>query len=374
MRMLLSILLSFLVLTPAWAQAPAPPAIQGRAWLLVDTQSGRALTENNADMRVEPASLTKLMTAYLVFSALRDGQLRLDQALSVSERAWRAEGSRMFLDPKRKATVDEMLHGMIIQSGNDASIALAEAVAGSEPDFAIRMNQQAARLGMKSSHFVNATGLPHPEHYSTARDLYRLAASLIREFPQFYKYYAIKEYRYNGITQPNRNRLLWTDPHVDGVKTGHTESAGYCLIASATRDQRRLLSVVLGAQSDAGRALESQKLLNYGFQHFETVRLFAANQTVSQMRIYRGTESQLKAGFLSDLAITVPRGQAERVKAEIVTKQPMLAPVSRGQQIGSLRLTLDGKPFADYPLRALHAVPTAGLLGRMWDGLLLMFE
>jgi D-alanyl-D-alanine carboxypeptidase (penicillin-binding protein 5/6) len=280
----------------------------------------------------------------------------------------------MFLDPRRPATVEEMLHGMIIQSGNDASLALAEAVGGDEAGFVERMNDAAKRLGMKSSHFVNATGLPHPEHYSTARDLYRLADRLIRDFPQFYKLYAIKEYRYNGITQPNRNRLLWIDPHVDGVKTGHTERAGYCLIASATRDQRRLVSVVLGARSDSGRALESQKLLNHGFQHYETVRLFSANQVVSRLRIYRGTESELQAGFPRDLYITVPRGDASRVKADIVTRQPMLAPVTQGQAIGTLRLSLDGASIGDYPLRALRPVPTAGWLGRLWDSLLLLFK
>lgn len=376
MRILVLLLLSIFVGGIARAQTavPPPPAIEAQAWLLVDNQSGRVLAENKADERVEPASLTKLMTAYLVFSALRDGHLSLEQALPVSERAWRAEGSRMFLDPRRKATVDEMLHGMIVQSGNDASIALAEAVAGNETDFATRMNVQADRLGMKSTHFVNATGLPHQEHFTTARDLYRLVRGLIREFPQYYKLYSLKEYTYNKITQPNRNRLLWSDPNVDGVKTGHTDSAGYCLIASATREQRRLISVVLGARSDVSRARESQRLLNYGFQYFETVRLFAASQPVTKLRIYRGTESELKAGFLGDLSITVPRGQADRVKAQIVTQQPMLAPVSKGQEIGTLRLTLDGKPLGDYPLRALHPVPTAGLLGRLWDGLLLMFE
>jgi D-alanyl-D-alanine carboxypeptidase (penicillin-binding protein 5/6) len=374
MRALLFVLLTVLIPAPVWAATPPAPALEARAWLLVDSLSGRALAERNADSRVEPASLTKLMTAYLVFNALRDGHLSLDQTVPVSERAWAAEGSRMFLDPRRPATVEEMLHGMIIQSGNDASLALAEAVGGDEAGFVERMNDAAKRLGMKSSHFVNATGLPHPEHYSTARDLYRLADRLIRDFPQFYKLYAIKEYRYNGITQPNRNRLLWIDPHVDGVKTGHTERAGYCLIASATRDQRRLVSVVLGARSDSGRALESQKLLNHGFQHYETVRLFSANQVVSRLRIYRGTESELQAGFPRDLYITVPRGDASRVKADIVTRQPMLAPITQGQAIGTLRLSLDGASIGDYPLRALRPVPTAGWLGRLWDSLLLLFK
>lgn len=373
----LSGLLALLILLPAAASTlpvPPPPSIDARAWLLTDMLSGQSLAERDPDARVEPASLTKLMTAYLAFVALKEGRLSLDQTLPVSERAWKAEGSRMFLDPRRPAKVEELLKGMIVQSGNDACVVLAEGIAGSEEGFAAMMNAMARKLGMTNTHYMNSTGLPHPQHYSTARDLARLAAALIREHPRFYQYYALREYTYNGITQPNRNRLLWMDPNVDGVKTGHTESAGYCLIASARRGERRLLSVVLGARSDSARAMESQKLLNYGFQFHETVRLYKGNQPVVRLRVFKGKQSELAAGFTGDFHVTLPRGAAQRVKAELHTKQPMLAPISRGQQVGSLRLTLDGRPIGDYPLRALENVGVAGLLGRAWDSILLMFE
>ena len=369
-------LLALSTLLPARAALPMapPPQIEARAWLLLDSASGLALAEKNADTRVEPASLTKLMTAYLAFSALREGRIKRDQALPVSEKAWRAEGSRMFLDPKRPARVDDLLKGMIVQSGNDACIVLAEAIAGSEESFAHLMNQTARKLGMSNSHFVNATGLPHPQHLTTARDLAKLATALIREFPEDYKVYAMKEFAYNGISQPNRNRLLFMDPSVDGVKTGHTDSAGYCLIASARRDQRRLLSVVLGTGSDSARAMESQKLLNYGFQFFETVRLYPANQAVSNLRIYKGKGSEVKAGFTSDFHVTVPRGTAKAIQAQLITQQPLLAPVKRGQPLGTLRLTVEGKPVGDYPLLALEDVAVSGILGRGWDNILLMFK
>jgi len=361
---------------PVRAALPLPPApqIDARAWLLIDTASGLPLAEKNADAAVEPASLTKLMTAYLVFSAIKEGRLALEQTLPVSEKAWKAEGSRMFLDPKKPAKVDDLLKGVIVQSGNDACIVLAEAIAGSEEGFAAMMNEQARRLGLTGTHYLNATGLPHPQHVTTARDLARLSSALIRAFPEFYKLYSLKEYRYNGITQPNRNRLLFIDPTVDGVKTGHTKGAGYCLIASAKRDRRRLLSVVLGTQSDAARAMESQKLLNYGFQFFETVRLYPANQAVATLRLYKGDKSDAHAGFVSDFYVTVPRGTAGHIQAQIISRQPLLAPLRRGQRIATLRLSIDGSLLADYPLVALENVAVAGLLGRTWDNLLLMFK
>lgn len=353
---------------------PPSPQLEARAWLLTDLLSGQVLAEKAPDARVEPASLTKLMTAYLAFAAIKEGRIKPDQTLPVSEKAWRAEGSRMFLDPRRPAKVDDLLKGMIVQSGNDASIVLAEAIAGSEEGFAAMMNQMAKRLGMHNTHFVNATGLPHPQHYSTARDLTRLAAAIIRDYPDYYRYYAIKEFTYNGITQPNRNRLIWLDPNVDGVKTGHTQSAGYCLISSAKRGERRLLAVVLGARSEKARVIESQKLLNYGFQSFETVRLYQANQPVTHIKLYKGRRGEVGAGFAHDLYVTVPRGAGNRVQAQLITRQPMLAPVARGQQLGTVRLTVDGRPLGDYPLRALDDVAVAGLLGRAWDGLLLWFQ
>ncbi len=353
---------------------PPPPQLDARAWLLTDLLSGQALAEKAPDARVEPASLTKLMTAYLAFAAIKEGRLKPDQTLPVSERAWRAEGSRMFVDPRRPAKVDDLLKGMIVQSGNDASIVLAEAIAGSEEGFAAMMNQMAKRLGMHNTHFVNATGLPHPQHYTTARDLTRLAAALIRDYPGYYGYYAMKAFTYNGITQPNRNRLLWLDPYVDGVKTGHTESAGYCLVSSAKRGERRLIAVVLGARSESARAMESQKLLNYGFQSFETVRLYKANQPVTRLKLYKGREAEVGAGFTHDMYVTVPRGAGKRVQAQLITRQPMLAPVSRGQQLGTVRLSVDGSHLGDYPLRALDDVAVAGLIGRAWDSLLLWFQ
>jgi D-alanyl-D-alanine carboxypeptidase (penicillin-binding protein 5/6) len=372
--LLFASLLVALVAHASVLPVPPPPQLDARAWLLTDLLSGQVLAEKSPDSRVEPASLTKLMTAYLAFAALKEGRIKPEQTLPVSEKAWRAEGSRMFLDPRRPAKVDELLKGMIVQSGNDASIVLAEAIGGSEEGFAAMMNQMAKRLGMQNTHFVNATGLPHPQHYTTARDLTRLAAALIRDFPGYYGYYAMKEYTYNGITQPNRNRLLWLDPYVDGVKTGHTQSAGYCLVSSAKRGERRLIAVVLGARSENARAVESQRLLNYGFQAFETVRLYKANQPVTRLKLYKGREAEVGAGFAHDLYVTVPRGAGSRVQAQLVTRQPMIAPVSRGQPLGSVRLSVDGRPLGEYPLRALNDVAVAGLLGRAWDGLLLWFQ
>lgn len=367
-------ILAWMASVVAMATEVAPPAIEAHNWLLIDMQSGLSLTEQNADQRAEPASLTKLMTSFVVHGAIRDGRLKPDQEVSVSEAAWRAEGSRMFLPLKQPAKVSDLLLGMIVQSGNDATIALAEAVAGSEAAFVEQMNATAKRLGMTQTHFANATGLPHPEHYSSARDLARLAQALIRTYPGEYKQYALKHFTYNRITQANRNRLLWLDPHVDGVKTGHTDSAGYCLIASAQRDGRRLLSVVMGTQSDNARALMSQRLLNWGFQSFENVKLYAADQPVKALRAWRGTDNEVRAGFRGDLFVTVPRGSAGKVSARISYKEPLLAPVALGQRVGTLHVAVEGRPLADYPLAALNAVETAGLFKRGLDNMLLMFQ
>jgi D-alanyl-D-alanine carboxypeptidase (penicillin-binding protein 5/6) len=378
MRLILIFLLSAIpaALSAQHAAYPAPPApaIAGKAYLLVDFHSGQALVAHNPQQRVEPASLTKLMTAYLAFTALKQKRIRPDQAVPVSEFAWRAVGSRMFIEPRKAVTVDELVRGMIIQSGNDACIALAEAIAGTEEAFAEMMNREAQRLGLRNTHFVNATGLPHPQHYSTAQDLATLAAAVIRDFPEYFPLYSQKEYRYNNITQANRNRLLWTDPTVDGLKTGYTENAGYCLITTARRGERRLVSVVLGAASEAARAAESQKLLNHGFQSYEGVRLYSGSQPVATLEVYKGSANSVKAGFQADLHLTVPRGGAEKLKAVVDSVQPLLAPISVGQNVGTLRLTLDGKPFRDIPVVALESVPVAGILGRGWDALRLLFR
>jgi len=351
-----------------------PPQLAAKAWLLLDMQSGQSLVEHNADQRIEPASLTKLMSAYLTFSALRQERIKLTDTVPVSEKAWKAEGSRMFIEPNKPVTVAELLRGMIVQSGNDATMALAEAVGGSETGFVAMMNKEAQRLGMSNTHFVNATGLPDPQHYTTARDLARLAAAIVRDFPDYYALYSIKEYTYNGITQANRNRLLWTDPTVDGMKTGHTQGAGYCLIASSHRGTRRLLSVVLGTNSDAVRAMESQRLLNYGFQFFDSVRLYAKNQTVVNLKVWKGASNTIKAGFRRDIYLSLPRSQAKDIKASLTTRQPLLAPLVAGQQVGTVTLTLNNKPLAQYPLLALESVGVANMFGRAWDSLRLIFK
>jgi len=356
------------------AAAVPPPAVAAKAYLLVDVLSGQTLVAQNADEPREPASLTKLMTAYLVFRALKNRELVPSQMVTVSEKAWRAEGSRMFIDPKKAVSVDELLRGEIVQSGNDAAIALAEAVAGSEEAFVEHMNREAARLGMKNTRFVNATGLPSPQQASTAADLARVAAALIRDFPEYYPLYALKEYRYNNITQPNRNRLLWTDPFVDGVKTGYTDAAGYCLIASAKRGPRRLLSVVLGAGSDAARASESQKLLNYGFQFYDTVQLYQNGQAVSTLRVWKGAANSVPAGFVADQYVTLPKGQAQKLKLTMEAAEPLLAPVTHGQRVGAVKVTLEGKPLGEFPLLALDDVAPASFFGRIWDTVRLWFK
>jgi D-alanyl-D-alanine carboxypeptidase (penicillin-binding protein 5/6) len=351
---------------------PSPPAIDARAWLLVDFQSGQPLAAHGANERIEPASLTKLMTAYLTFTAIHRKTLSPEQVVPVSERAWRAEGSRMFIEPRKPVTVNELIRGMIVQSGNDACIALAEAVAGSEEAFARMMNQKARELGMHNTNFVNSTGLSNPQHYSTASDLALLAAAVVRDFPDFYPLYSTREFRYNNISQSNRNRLLWTDPTVDGMKTGLTEGAGYCLIASARRGERRLISVVLGARSDAARAAESQKLLNYGFQAYDTVRFYEKNQAVATLQVWKGGANSVKAGLARELYLSLPRGRADQLKASIESIQPLLAPIASGQQVGTMKLALDGKPLRELPVVALESVPLAGIFGRAWDSLRLM--
>jgi serine-type D-Ala-D-Ala carboxypeptidase (penicillin-binding protein 5/6) len=360
------------------AQTPAPvvqvPPIAARSWLLLDYRTGRVIASRGADERVEPASLTKLMTAYVVFGALKEDLLASSQALPVSLKAWKMPGSRMFVGPDKTVTVDELLHGMIIQSGNDATVALAEGVAGSEESFVQRMNDQAARLGLTHTHFANATGLADPHHYSTAGDLALLALALIRDFPEYFPMYAIKEYTYNGIAQRNRNELLFRDPFVDGIKTGYTETAGYCLVATAQRDGRRLLAVVTGTASETARAMEAQKLLNYGFQYTETLKLYAGGETVAELPVWKGSERSLRAGFTEDLFVSLPKGQRALLKAQIESLQPLIAPVSPQQPVGVLRLTFDDKPYGEYTVVALEPVGVANIFMRAWDSLRLMFQ
>ena len=372
-RFLLFLILVFPAI--ALAQMPQAPQVTGRAWVIADFSSGQILASEKPDERFEPASLTKLMTAYVVFAALKEKKLTLEQQVSVSERAWRAPGSRMFIEPRKPVGVDELIRGMIVQSGNDACIALAEQLAGSEEAFAAMMNREAERLGMKNTRFMNASGLPSPQHFSTARDLYLLATALVRDFPEQYaQYYSQREYRYNGITQVNRNRLLWLDNTVDGMKTGFTEAAGYCLVASSKRGPRRILSVLLGSTSESMRAQESQKLLNWGFQAFDAVRLYSGNAPVKEIEVWKGARATLKAGFRDDLVVTIPKGQGEKLKAELLSHSPLVAPVAAGARVGNLRVTLDGKPLGEYPVVALEEVGAGGIFVRAWDTLRLWFK
>lgn len=357
------------------AQIAPPPDLAVNAYLLKDFNSGHIIATKNGNMRVEPASLTKIMTAYLSFKALKNGHLQLTQTLPVSEIAWKVEGSKMFIEPNKPVTVDELLHGMIIQSGNDASIALAEGIASTEEQFAGMMNKEAQRLGMKNTHYMNATGLPDAQHYTTAEDLSTLATALIRDFPAEYKrLYSVKEYTYNNIKQPNRNRLLWLDPFVDGMKTGHTESAGYCLISSAKRDTTRRISVVLGAPTDAARATESQKLLNYGFQFFDSTLVYKQGQTISQLKIWKGSENQLASTVANDLYLTLPKGEYANVKALVSSTQPLIAPIKKGQVIGKVKFTLNGKIIDERALVAAKSIDAAGILGRAWDSIKLLIQ
>ncbi|MEB2320397.1 MAG: D-alanyl-D-alanine carboxypeptidase [Pseudomonadota bacterium] len=353
----------------------SPPEIAGKAWILVDMSTGQVLAEHNADERFEPASLTKVMTAYVVFRALTEKRIDPEQRPPVSERAYKAIGSRTFVEPASPARIEDLLRGMIVQSGNDASIILAEAVAGTEEGFAQIMNQTAERMGMTNTQFRNSTGLPAPEHYSTARDLATSAMNLIRDFPEYYPLYSEKSFTYNNIKQGNRNRLLYVDPTVDGMKTGYTEAAGYCLISSAIRPQpgtsiqRRLLSVVLGTASMAARAIESQKLLNYGFQNFDAVEVYATNQAAGSYTVWKGNANVVTGGFEDAVRVSVPKGQAKKVQAEIEHIQPLVAPIVKGQRIGTLRVRYDGELLAERPLLANEDVAAAGILGRLWDSL-----
>ncbi|HEX4984455.1 MAG TPA: D-alanyl-D-alanine carboxypeptidase family protein [Burkholderiales bacterium] len=362
-------------LTIAQAQGGvAPPQLSSRSWLLLDYQSRQVLAAHNPGERVEPASLTKLMTAYVVFDALRQKQLTLAQAFTASERAWRAPGSRMFLKPGENVTVEDLLSGLIVQSGNDAAITLAEGTAGSEEAFVEAMNREAARMGMKGTHFANATGLPHPQHYTTATDLATLSRAIIEEFPQYFPLYKMREFRHNGITQYNRNQLLGRDPYVDGLKTGYTESAGFCMVASAQRRDRRVIAVVLNAGSENGRAADAQKLLNYGFEGFDTFKLYAGGQPIHELPVWKGNSKALQAGLAEDFFVSLPHGFSDRLKATMESMQPLMAPIRAGDKVGTLRLTFDGKFFADKTVVALETVGIANVFVRSWDSLRLLYR
>ncbi len=361
-------------LTVAAAPVPAPPSVAGSGHLLIDFDSGQVLAENNAEQRLEPASLTKIMTAYVVMKEIQAGQVTLQDQVLVSKKAWRTPGSRMFIEVGKKIPLEDLLKGMIIQSGNDASVALAEHIAGSEETFANLMNDHARRLGMENTHFVNSTGLPDEQHYTTPRDIARVTRATIREFPDFYPWYAIKEYTFNDIKQHNRNKLLWRDDAVDGVKTGHTEAAGYCLVASAKKDGMRLISVVMGTHSEDARAKESQSLLNYGFRFYETHRLYGAGESLATTRVWKGSQEQLRLGLTQDLYITIPRGQYKNLNAGMRIEPKILAPVAPGQTLGQVTIALSGETLAEADLVALDPIDEGGLMQIAKDTVLLWLE
>ncbi len=381
MKKLLLVMLALVCLS-ASAQAPQAPEIAARSYLLMDVTADQILTQKDIDTPVEPASLTKLMTAYLVFDALRNKKIDLKQTFPVSERAWKMPGSRMFIDPKMMVPAEDLIKGMIVQSGNDATVALAEGVGGSVERFVQLMNDQAKVLGMKSTGYKNPEGLTEPGHTTTARDLSVLATRLMRDFPDYVAYYALKKYRYPGTpptNDSNRNLLLFRDPTVDGLKTGHTDAAGYCLIATAHRDvsgvgNRRLLSVVLGAASENIRANESQKLLNWGYTAFEAVKLFDANQAVVSPAVWKGKASNVALGQGRAIVVAVPAGTGAKLSTEVVRTEPLLAPIAKGQQVGVLKISGAGQLVAEVPLLALQAVEQAGVLGRAWDALRLWIK
>jgi len=369
------LLAAALVLLPAFTRAdappiPPPPTLEASSWILMDQASGQVIAGHASDQSVEPASLTKLMTAYAVFHALRDGTLKLDTLVPVSERAWRAEGSRSFVDVGSRVPVEILLQGMIVQSGNDASIALAEAVAGTEPTFAALMNQYAERLGMTGSHFENATGLPGENHYVTVADMARLASAIIREFPDHYRRYSQREFTWNGITQENRNGLLARDPSVDGMKTGMTESAGYCLVASARRDGTRMIAVVMGTASMKAREDASLALLNYGFSFFETRTLQAAGVELASQRVYKARGGRAAVGLADDLVVTLPRGQDDGVELKVELAPKVFAPLTVSDRVGIVRAMRNGKIIAEAALQPLADVPLGGFFRRLWDTIL----
>jgi D-alanyl-D-alanine carboxypeptidase (penicillin-binding protein 5/6) len=346
---------------------PDPPQIAAKAWILVDYNSGRVLAEHDSTMRVEPASLTKIMSSYIISRELAAKRLHMDDLVTISPEAWKQPGSRSFINVGSKISVDTLVHGMIIQSGNDATVALAEKVAGSSEVFTELMNEHAQRLGMTHTHFANPTGLPDPEHYTTAEDIVKVATAEIRDFPEYYKIYSQKEFVWNNIKQSNRNRLLWEDESVDGMKTGHTESAGFCLVASAKRGEMRLLSVLLGAETEKARIIETQKLLNYGFRFYETHKLYDANKELQKIHVWQGATDSLAIGTKDDFYLTIPRGQYDHLKPVIEFQPEIIAPVTKGQTVGTLKVTLADKEINAIPLIALEDIPAGGFFSRVID-------
>ena len=373
---------AWLVCTNAFAQMPQPPEVAARAYIVLDLTANQILAAKDIDMPVEPASLTKLMSAYLVFDALKTRKIDLKQTFPVSERAWKMPGARMFIDPQMKVPVEDLIKGMIVQSGNDATMALAEGVGGTAAHFVEMMNAQAKILGMKATSYKNPEGLTEAGHTTTARDLSLLASRLLRDFPDYVGYYALKKYRYAGTpaaNDSNRNLLLFRDPTVDGLKTGHTDAAGYCLVATAKRDfpnvgPRRMLTVVLGTVSETARANEAQKLLNWGYTAFEAVKLFEAGQAVVSPAVWKGQSANLKLGQPNAIVVAVPAGSAAQLKTQVVRPEPLVAPYVKGQVVGSLKVTRADQPLVDVPLMALEAVEQAGVVGRAWDALRLWIQ
>ncbi len=372
--------LFFLVslLVCSWSQAAAPvpkaPSVGAKAYLVEDFHSTQAIAEKNADDPVEPASITKLMSAYVIFKEIQGGTLNLEDKVRISEKAWRTPGSRMFVEVNTEVSVADLLQGMIIQSGNDATVALAEKVAGSEESFAALMNHHAQELKLTNSHFVNSTGLPASEHYTSARDIARIARALIEEFPEYYRWYSVRKFTYNDITQYNRNKLLWRDESVDGLKTGHTESAGYCLVTSAERDGMRLISVVLGTKSENARADASQSLLNYGFRFFETHKLYDANTRLTTARVWKGSVESVDLGLDQAFYITIPRGEYKSLDASMQLQERIIAPIAKGQTLGQAVVRLGDKSVRELNLVALEPVDEGSFWQRITDEALLYFE
>ena len=381
MKKLIAAVAASLLMISASAQTVPAPQIAAKSWLLLDATSGQVIAAQDPNLRIEPASLSKIMTAYVTFQAIRDKKLTLNTMVNVSPRAWKVDpsSSKMFIDPATPVSVDDLLHGLMVQSGNDAAVALAEAVAGDEGTFVVLMNREAQRMGLKNTKFGNPHGLPSPDNFSTANDLARLAQNVIRDFPEFYKIDSVKQFTYNKITQQNRNRLLWLDPTVDGMKTGHTESSGYSMIASARRPngasgQRRLISVLSGASSDGVRTQESQKLLNWGFQNFDTVKLYSKGQPIATPEVWKGAQPNVKIGFTNDILVTVPKGVAGKLKPVLERKDPLMAPLARNSRVGTLRMMVDNKPLLVLPVVALEEVQEASIFGRAWDSVRLMIK